>query len=393
MKPTVEELEQRLAALEARFGRDRRRLRLLSAGLGCLLVAGIGIAASAHRPVRDVVQTNRLEILDNNGQLVLAAEGGQHGGQLDLWTSQGRNVLRLGTNEHGGDFVIWNVGGSTVASTYATQTGSDFLMWQADETIALTTQATGDGGRFDLHGGDGAAYCNVAARDGIAALLLRAREGSAGVRLQTAPQAASVALYGESGEPYLLSRAMSHGGELFVSNAKGQRIVSASAHRESGSGMLNIADAEGGARFTLAGETAGARAEWMDGEGRPLLRLGASADTRGSIALLDEEGRTIGALSATETGEGRLRLLNKDGHMIFAVESVDDSGGRVHVMNAEGEPVIVLGYPDAESGAGISIHNSQSARVLHAGTDSEEHGEIRVFDAEGRRLRLIRSVQ
>ena len=85
--------------------RRRSRLERLTA-IACLLVLGAGgIAATAFRPVADVVRTHRLEIVDDSNRIVMLASAAKHGGRIDLWDDAGINAARLGGNGTGGESI------------------------------------------------------------------------------------------------------------------------------------------------------------------------------------------------------------------------------------------------------------------------------------------------
>ncbi len=405
----IEDLTNRLATLE----RSSRRHRLISGLLGCALLATIGIAATARQDVPEVLKTRRLEVLDAQGRLVLAADASERGGQLDIWNERGDNLVRIATNEFGGDWLMWNANGTPVISAYATPAGSDFMLWRGDGTIALAAQATADGGRVDAHAASGAAFYNLAAREGLAAMVMRNHEGKPAVRVQTAALGASVALMSEAEEPMLLARALEHGGELFLTKRGGQRVLSAGADRESGEGALVVADAQGRGRFIATG---GGVAQWLDAEGRSILKAGAVGEEgRAGLQVLNSDAHAIVSLAASEHGEGRLNIADQDGTSVFSAESVHETGGSMalsnaagtrlfavgsreqggllNMMNARGVPIVMMGYAEETRGGGLSIRNGRGIRIFNVGTADQEHGELRLWDADGRRMRLLRPIE
>ena len=67
----------------------------------------------------DSIQVKRLEIVNDAGEVMLAASSGQSGGQLDVWNNRKNNIARLGANAFGGDLAIWNLSGNSVAGAWA----------------------------------------------------------------------------------------------------------------------------------------------------------------------------------------------------------------------------------------------------------------------------------
>jgi hypothetical protein len=147
------QLERRLSRLEQQMTAQRRSLRrsrTACAVLGFALIGTIGLAAASQRPVEQVIQANRFEVLDRNNNLVAALDADALGGKLDLWTIEGRNVLRAATNDAGGDITIWNTRGSAVYGAYATEAGSETAHWNADGRPSSVITANADGGHVRL---------------------------------------------------------------------------------------------------------------------------------------------------------------------------------------------------------------------------------------------------
>ena len=126
-RPTIESTEDaRLAAmaLELRNLRGEiaalrsktRTARVLGVLSAATLVLGLGAMASpdpsagtAPEPQASrVIQTKRLEIVDDAGRVALVATANAQGGRLDLWNASCANIARLGSNDSGGDLILWN---------------------------------------------------------------------------------------------------------------------------------------------------------------------------------------------------------------------------------------------------------------------------------------------
>ncbi len=126
---TTETITRRLDRLEAELRRSQRRAGRYRDLCIALAAAGVvaALLAAARQDVADLLRIKRLEVVDNEGRLVLAASAGANGGQLDLWSPAGTNVLRASANEHGGDLAIWNNGGTNDFAVLATRPPSAAL--------------------------------------------------------------------------------------------------------------------------------------------------------------------------------------------------------------------------------------------------------------------------
>jgi hypothetical protein len=105
---TMHELERRIDTLQTQVGtlrRSGRRYRNAIAVLGLLLIGAMTIAADDEL-ILEVVKARRFEVIDGDGNLVLAARSGDLGGQLDLWSKNGRNAFRASATRLGGDLAI-----------------------------------------------------------------------------------------------------------------------------------------------------------------------------------------------------------------------------------------------------------------------------------------------
>ncbi|MDG2292614.1 MAG: hypothetical protein P8L37_08130, partial [Phycisphaerales bacterium] len=149
--PTVIE---RLEALESRLARrdaQLRRHRMLTGGL--LAVIGIGIMAAADYTRFQHIQMSKLEIVDDQGKVVIGLSANATGGQLDVWNTASRNVIRLSANEQGGDFALWNNAGESVVGAWASPEGGVMATWNAEGKRATRLDSAQGRGRFSLHAG------------------------------------------------------------------------------------------------------------------------------------------------------------------------------------------------------------------------------------------------
>jgi hypothetical protein len=97
-------VDRRLAALECRV-RWYRRLTL-ALGLGLLL--GVSLAARTVPSVADVLQTRRLEVVDEAGKVGVTAYATAAGGRIEVLNNAGQQVFSAGTVQGGKEPVgLW----------------------------------------------------------------------------------------------------------------------------------------------------------------------------------------------------------------------------------------------------------------------------------------------
>ncbi len=162
----------RLTRLEAELESMTRQQRRWKRGaIAAAAVTPVMLLLAAADITRlDVVRAERLEILDGDGKIVMAAAAGTHGGRLDFWSPQGANVLRMTANEHGGDVAIWNTDGVNVAGAWATASGGTVAAWTAEGQRGATMAADMDGGSLAIGSSQDAIACRIAADEDIITL-------------------------------------------------------------------------------------------------------------------------------------------------------------------------------------------------------------------------------
>ena len=105
-------MEARLATLERRL---RWSHRLLLA-LGLLLLLSVSLASQPQSPVTGVLRTQRLEVVDADGQVLLVAEGGKGGGALTLQSTAGKRGVRALATTSGGRLEVFDAAGQVLFS-------------------------------------------------------------------------------------------------------------------------------------------------------------------------------------------------------------------------------------------------------------------------------------
>ena len=249
--PRIDELERRLNTLEKEVASGHcsaRRYRSLCAFL-LLMFVGLGSLAATNRSsVVDVIQTRRLEVVDREGNLVLAASAKALGGQLDIWDADGQNLLRASASALGGDLSIWNKGGTNVFGAFATSTGGETGIWNAEGKRVFRVTVKSDGaGKLDLSNEKGQ---NVVSIDTIknigAAISLMNTRGNKMFFAGTHEQGGVINVWNRRGVPIFISGFGKDGqsGSLQIRNARGNQVFSAGVN-DDGDGLITIWDAGG----------------------------------------------------------------------------------------------------------------------------------------------------
>lgn len=249
--PRIDELERRLNTLEkevAIVSRSARRYRSLCAFL-LLMFLGLGSLAATNRSsVLDVIQTRRLEVVDREGNLVLAASSETFGGQLDLWNKEGQNLLRASASVQGGDLAIWNKGGTNVFGAFATPTGGETGIWNKEgKRVFRVAAKSGGGGKLDLGNekGQTVVALNTIKDIGGAIAILNTR-GNKMFIAGTHENGGVINLWNRRGVPIFITGFGADGqsGSLQLLNARGNQVFTAGVD-DDGDGLITIWNAGG----------------------------------------------------------------------------------------------------------------------------------------------------
>jgi len=388
----IEQLENRLERLEHEATRWRRAaVRARTGALALLLLggAGIGLAAADAPVVGDMLVAERMEIVDADGNLVLALSGDERGGRLDIWTTGGQNVVRISTNDTGGDLNLWNGDGGTVFSAFAAEHGGEFGLWGKSGGRSMRVATGEHGGRLEMLGA----------------------EGQPGVTISNHATGGALEVAG-GGQTVFSARSDASGsGTVSVAGADGGSYLSID---NSAGPALHLTDTTGRPRVSMRSEGHGGALSFTNDGGKPALTIGVADPSGGGfIDVANASGTRVFAAGADDDGCGRIDLSNSDGQRVFKVDGVPGLGADIAVFTARGKkalmlgsrpegglvnlfnrhevPVVVAGYAETNMGGAMSIKNGRGLPVVHLATDELGHGHMTVYDVEGKRRRVVRT--
>lgn len=377
---TRDDLAGRLATLEMSLDRERDRRRRLERVLlgGVLFAAGFGaLAAGGFSNVTEVVQTRRLEIIDDNDRVVMLATAARHGGRLDVWDAAQRNIARLTGNGVGGDFSLFDRGGRPVAGMYAAGTaarievsnpesGSAAAVLTADERGGLVTTADDQGRRgtrMSTRNGRGMVAVGTPERD-LAILDMTDSTG----RITTRPLDGEIETRLEDRGVLVMSPSHTlaslgpseDGGRLELRDDKGRLRMSGVA--DSDGGRLETLDGDGTARVSLGLGTGGTGVRVRNSGGESIIAFGEDSTGGGAFEVSDEEGNRCLTMGVGEVA-GRIVISTREGLPALSAGGGRE-GGRFDVNDREGDVVATLrgmgdggriGVASETAGVGISL--------------------------------------
>jgi len=368
---TRDSVEARLDRLEIQLAASARRERRYRYGLGgtigCIGVLALLAATDITRI--DAIRTHRLEILDADGHVMLAAGTDAEGGRLDLWSASGANLMRLASNEHGGDLAVWNATGVNVAGAWATPTGGSVAAWNDTGQRAATMAASEHGGSITLE--SDADESSVVLGPGASAPLAII-DGTGSQRLTL------------SGEALML-RGDASGLRLHVANGAGELVSGSTTMRllaeggldlqQSGQPILQAAAADGETMLRLAAP-----------EGRATLRAGAdtSLDLSGVRATFTLAGGDTE--SVTLASDPDAAIIRTSDHAISLFAS--HGAGRMVLGSGEGGQIRVTGGVDGLAAA-VDVLAPGGTRMATLSTTQSGLGLLAVSDATGQPVAVL----
>jgi hypothetical protein len=270
-----------------------------------LLGAGWSLGGAAQRvvpanespqagSVQQVIQTRRLEIIDQTGTVLLALAADEHGGSLSVRDRLGRTALQAQVNEVGGSLQLHEPARNAPSAALQTLAGgAEFALLNADGHKVVRAATGSEAARFSL----------ADARGNPAVVLDHTSQGCG--RLRTLrPDGTIVAE---------LKHDAARGGLIETHAADGHRLIALTS-TVGGHGRLDT--------FGPAGDA-------------PLVSLTSTGEHEGQIYTFNDAGRMLAAIASRSAGP-TLRLFNQFGEAVVTIQSTEDGNGEIGVLNRDG---------------------------------------------------------
>lgn len=384
-----ESLHAEFQALKAGDGGRRRPARWKDIGIGAGAATLLCLVLGAAERAVPVLQTNRLEILGADGQLVAVLGADERGGRLDLWSAAGRNALRASVNDQGGDFNLWNTAGRSVLAAFTTAQGGELGVWNAFGQRQGVMSAGAEGGALSVFAADHPVVRVDAGRPEQAITVAAGEPGTAAVAIGRTPAGTGrVGIGDEAGRVVVRAEVQPGGmGSVSVHQPDGARVAAIAGLAEGGVLLL---DRPGGVPAFAAGPVeGGAVMDLHNSQGERIARLGANAGGGGRLSL-SAPGPVEGFAVECVDGAGTtLALLGPRGRRGL-IAGARAEGGIVNLFNRQDIAVLVAGYAPDGLGGGAVVRNGRGLAVAEITAAGDETGVVRVSDADGERTRAVR---
>lgn len=432
---TPHRIEDRLASLEDRLARRERELRRHRLALTAVFMAApVALLTAADFMKFDSIQIKRLEIVNDAGDVMLAASSTASGGQLDIWNNGTKNVARLGTNANGGDLAIWNTQGNSVAGAWAEADGGSLGTWDDQGRRTTRIESSEGSGRIATYSGTDQESVLLTNDDLGGRLLLRGTDGRDGFVAGLTEHGADWSILDHTGGIALTAGTTGLGARLHLPGTdEGSSIsIDSSPGRDafrvetggvgtaasitgdtlngtvltlqSDSGQIKLASGGTGtmpsmdlvndqgqiaARTTLR-STGGGSCQVSSPDGEPVGILRSDLEGNGRLDLLDRSGHLLASLQTGSQSGATLALLSEFGKTVCAIAGTND-GGILNLMNRTGVPVVTAGSAELRRGGTLSIQNERGLPVVSIGSDTQESGQVRLQGPDGTTRQVLPS--
>ncbi len=395
-------IEARLQELESNLATTRRSLRRTRRWLGMAGLCGLVLlgAAAADMSVIDVVRTKRMEIVDDMGNVVLAATGDEDGGRLDLWTPAGCNVMRMSANPNGGDMALWNCQGRSIAGLFANEQGGEISIWNKNGGRSARLHDSGEGGMLELKKDDklrasiggtmlGSAVELYDTKDArITSLSTSDDYGYLGIRdrvllTSTTGRSEMTVKHGDDGsmaqiigETNMSSFTLKAPSGTVKMHAGDEAMLPTMAVLNSGGQMgahMKIRDHGGG---TLTASTR---------DGMEVASIRSDGSGNGRVDLSDVQGTLMATMQTLSERGATLALMSPNGKRACAMAASQD-GGVLNLSNGQGSPVLVGGIASGRRDGALNLYNQRGIPVISAGSTIGGFGQLSINDDNGHRL-------
>ncbi|MCH2149510.1 MAG: hypothetical protein MK095_08770 [Phycisphaerales bacterium] len=434
---TTNDITQRIDSLEDRLARRESQLRRHRLALvGLAAVAPVALLLAADYTRFQHIQMSKMEIVDEQGKVVLALSGNDAGGQIDVWNADSKNVLRLSANKHGGDVAVWNTNGNSVAGAWATADGGAIATWDdqgartaridsADGLGKLALYAGGDTPLLGLIAGEngGALVANHA--DGMSSIKVEPNEFGSGMDLLITSDDADrgmslIALESSPGSANIMAGVNAYVGGVMATSDDvniGSRCGPNTLEMHNGANArLTMQTPSGNIELrSTTDEIDGPALELTNAQGNTVVRNGVRSNGGGLVNVSGPTGETVGMLRSDLDGNGRLDLGDADGNLLITMQSRKEQGptfamlsswgktlavlagteegGVLNLMNRNGVPVISTGIARDRRGGTMAIQNERGVTVISAGSDASGSGQLRLQDVDGKARQTLPSTR
>ena len=346
-------LDQRIARLEI----TNRRYRLLLTAVSLALIAAVCMSAVQIDTVPDVIQTRKLEIVDDLERVLVTLQGGPQGsGVVETFDETGDLVVALSGvhvgNEHHGMVTTYNGNGQELVAVGSGRGGIGVITTfnrNGRKLVRLDANKTGEGmvTTYDRRGRALAAL--GAAQDDKVDRIIRARgfevvddQNRTLVRLRYSAQGSGeVATFDQNGRLAVALSSIRLGdaslGRVTTYNGRGRELVTITAAR-GGAGVVATHDGHGQKLVRLGATTSGTGAvTTFNGKGRRLVEIGVTTAGAGVFGSYDGEGRKLVRLGPSHDGHGGgIEVLNTSGEAVCTLSVDQDGNGVVSVTDRRG---------------------------------------------------------
>ena len=341
-----------------------------------------------------------MEIIDDQGNVLLAAAGDEDGGRLDLWTPEGCNIMRMSANSNGGDVALWNCQGRSIAGLFANDQGGELSMWNKGGGRSIRLHDSGEGGLLELKKDD-QLRASIGGTMLGSALELYDTKKTRITSLSTADD------YGYLGiRDQLLLTSTTSRTELTIKdpNDGGMAQIIGEADMSS----FSLKGSSGTVKMHVGDETTMPTMALINSEGEMAAHMKIRENGGGALTASTRNGTEVASIRSDGSGNGRVDLSDIDGTLMATMQTLTQrgatlalmspngkracamaasaDGGVLNLSNGQGSPVLVGGIASGRRDGALNLYNQRGIPVISAGSTIGGFGQLSINDDNGHRL-------
>ena len=147
----IDVLKAQVKTLDAALSKQSRKTKGMFYGFGCLLFAGITVAATSMQGVPDLIQAKKFEVVNDEGKAVVVLRSDSYGGELRIAEKSGKPTVGINP----GEFKMNSNDGNPALLFLAAKHGGDISLFNKDMKMVVGLGTGGGGGKLGIYNKDG----------------------------------------------------------------------------------------------------------------------------------------------------------------------------------------------------------------------------------------------
>lgn len=381
MPNNSQEMNAEILRTIERLERSRRRWRAMAGSIGLAVLGLGGLAAAGVVQPSTLIQTQRLEVVDAQGRVLVSLGGDADGGSLFLFNTQGAEAVEAYADVEGrGVFRINAADGGDRLVMSSGEAGGHTTISGPDETPVLRMGTDDSGhGRIALSDAEGAAKVSLAVSEtsqGGLVSVAGANESSVFEVSSDSSGRGLVHVFDETQTRSVALTADAFGGRVLTRNRAGKTVTRIGAS-QSGQGELSVTEGPDVLAVLRADDQGGQFALSAPGN-QPRISMTVNQENAGQLSILNRAGMPVFDAFSDASERGVVLVADELGQRRVTFQ-VDEDGGALFLLNSSDHGVVEMYANDQGDGFFLISDRFRSPRVS-VGSDSVG-GALELWDA------------